>query len=338
MSSNTLHSTQQGRQKLIDDARLMRILLLPVSLFLRLVIGMARMLGLESVIFQAIFRKISKRFYVRMEEAFEGYLPTANDVFVCSYFKSGTNWTMQIAHQIANRGQGRYEHIHDVIAWPDAPIKELAVSLSAGYPRAQSKTGFRVIKTHSEAPTVPYDEQAKYICVVRDPKDVFVSSYFYVRSIILGNLMPSVSTWLDIFLSDSAMHGEWANFLQGYWQWRNHSNVLFLTFEDMKDDLPGVIRRIATLMCVTLTPDEFERVLYFSSYNHMKSIDHKFTPGRISPFSLPKGHMIRSGNKGNSSELLTPAQQARISEHCRRSLQNLGCDFPYDIHYENTSP
>jgi len=338
MSSNTLHFTQQGRQKIIDNARLMRIILSPVSLIFRCVLGLARVLGLEAFVFKAIFRKVSKQFYVRMEEAFTGYHPTANDVFVCSYFKSGTNWMMQIAHQIANRGQGRYEHVHDVIAWPDAPIKELAVSLSADYPMSQSKTGLRVIKTHSEAHSVPYDEQAKYVCVVRDPKDVFVSSYFYVRSIILGNLMPSVPAWLEVFLSDSAMHGEWANFLHGYWQWRNRSNVLFLTFEDMKNDLPGVIRMIATLMGVTLTPDEFERVVYFSSYKHMKSIDHKFTPGRISPFSLPEVHMIRSGHKGNSSELLTPHEQARINEHCRQSLQNIGCDFPYDIHYNNTAP
>jgi hypothetical protein len=105
----------------------------------------------------------------------------------------------------------------------------------------------------------------------------------------------------------------------------------------MKDDLPGAIRKIAVLMGVALTPDEFERVLYFSSYKYMKTIDHKFLPGRISPFGLPTGHMMRSGNKGNSSELLTPQQQARINEHCRRSLQNLGCDFPYDNLYSTIS-
>ena len=33
-----------------------------------------------------------------------------------------------------------------------------------------------------------------------------------------------------------------------------------------------------------------------------------------------------------SSNTLHVTQQGRINEHCRRSLQNLGCDFPYDIH------
>jgi hypothetical protein len=201
---------------------------------------------------------------------------------------------------------------------------------------ALSKTGLRVIKTHSEAYAVPYNEKAKYICVARDPKDVFVSSYFYVRSTILGKIMPSVSTWLDIFLSDNALHGEWADFLHGYWQWRDRSNVLFLTYEEMKDDLPGIIRKTAAFMRIILTPEEFERVFDLSSYKHMKSIDHKFFPGRISPFSLPSGSMIRSGSKGSSSELISSQQQTRIDEYCRRSLERLGCDFPYNIHYCNT--
>ena len=49
----------------------------------------------------------------------QDYVPTANDVLICSYFKSGTNWTMQIAVQIAHRGRAEFEHIHDLVAWPD---------------------------------------------------------------------------------------------------------------------------------------------------------------------------------------------------------------------------
>jgi hypothetical protein len=101
----------------------------------------------------------------------------------------------------------------------------------------------------------------------------------------------------------------------------------------MKDDLAGAVRQIADLMGVYLSADEFERVCYLSSYAHMKSIGHKFYPGRVSPLSLPKGQMIRSGNKGNSDELLTTKQQDRIDAYCRESLLRLGCDFPYNSFY-----
>src|SRR5690606_3570747 len=41
------------------------------------------------------------------------FAPSARDVLVCSYFKTGTNWTMQIAVQIAHRGRAEFAHIHD---------------------------------------------------------------------------------------------------------------------------------------------------------------------------------------------------------------------------------
>jgi hypothetical protein len=333
MSENKPISPRQSRQKIIQNAARLRIILAPLLLLLRCAAWLSRISGLESALYRFVFKIVSLKFNSRMKQAFAGYTPTATDVFVCSYFKAGTNWTMQIAYQIARRGQGEYENIHDVIPWPDAPIKGMAVTLSGDPLLKQAATGLRVIKTHSEAHSVPYTKQAKYICVVRDPKDVFVSSYFYVRSVIMGKLMPTVAAWLDVYLSDAALHGQWADFLNGYWQWRNQPNVLFLTYEEMKDDLAGAVRQIAVLMGVDLTDDEFERVCYLSSYAHMKSIGEKFYPGRVSPLSLPKGEMIRSGNKGKSDEILSPRQQERIDAYCHESLRRLGCDFPYNSFY-----
>jgi hypothetical protein len=333
MSENKSIRPQQSRQKIIKNAARMRVILTPILLLLQCIVWLSRIFGLESALYRFVFKLVSIKFNSRMKKAFFGYTPTATDVFVCSYFKAGTNWTMQIAYQIAQRGQGEYENIHDVIPWPDAPIKGIAVPLFCNSLLKQPATGLRVIKTHSDARSVPYIPQAKYICVVRDPKDVFVSSYFYVRSVIMGKLMPTVGAWLDVYLSDAALHGQWADFVNGYWQWRYRPNVLFLTYEEMKDDLAGAVRQIAGLMGVNLTDDEFERVCHFSSYAHMKSIGEKFYPGRVSPLSLPKGQMIRSGNKGKSDEILSPRQQQRIDAYCQESLQRLGCDFPYNRHY-----
>jgi hypothetical protein len=40
--------------------------------------------------------------------------------------------------------------------------------------------------------------------------------------------------------------------------------------------------------------------------------------------------MIRKGQSGASSELLTLEQQRRIDDYCRAELKRLGSDFPYD--------
>ena len=57
------------------------------------------------------------------DKVFESYEPTAHDLFVSTFAKSGTNWMMQIAHQTAFRGAAEYAHIHDVICWPDMTSK-----------------------------------------------------------------------------------------------------------------------------------------------------------------------------------------------------------------------
>ncbi len=266
---------------------------------------------------------------------FNGYRPTAHDVFTCCYFKAGTNWTMQIALQIAHRGRASYEHIHDLVPWPDGPTGRFQVAVPIDDARTwqRSPTGLRVIKAHRPFDEIPYSPDSRYICVVRDPKDVFVSSYHFVRSVNMGPLMPAVSVWLDYFLSPDFAFGNWARHLTSCWQARKRSNVLFLTYEEMKRDLPGAVRRIADFMGVELSPDEFDAVVQQSSFAFMKRINHKFEPGMIVPWADSERSMIRRGACGDSAELLTPQQQQRIDDHCRAELADANCDFPYDRHF-----
>ena len=260
------------------------------------------------------------------------YEPTAHDVLICSYFKSGTNWTMQMAVQIAHRGRARYEHIHDLVPWPELPPKRsYTVSTEDDTVQKNSPTGLRVVKTHLPLAKLPQNSSACYICVVRDPKDVFVSSYHFIRSIVLGPLMPSVANWLDIYLSPDTPLGSWAEHLQDGWRSRNEKNVLFLTFEEMKADLPGTIIRMAEFMGVNLTLEELESIVEQASFTHMKSISSKFdVPGGGAPWASGSGAMIRQGQRGRSGELISAPDQQRIDEYWRAQLAALGSDFPYD--------
>jgi hypothetical protein len=259
-----------------------------------------------------------------------GYRPTGRDVFVCSYFKSGTNWTMQMAVEIAHRGDARYEHIHDVVAWPDiAPRAGYAIPLDDESPALGAPTGLRVIKTHLKLEPVPYSPEARYICVVRDPKDVFVSSYHFTRAMMLGPLMPPVEAWLDVYLSPLAPIGSWAEHVASYWSVRERPNVLFMTYDDMKKDPSGAVDRVAALMGVELTSGERAAVIERSSFAHMKSIGHRFdAPG--APWASSAGAMMRKGESGVSHELLDTSQQRRIDAYWRAELERLACDFPYD--------
>lgn len=263
---------------------------------------------------------------------FGDYLPDAHDVIVCSWFKSGTNWTLQTALQTAHRGRAEFASIHDVVPWPDAPgrMRDAVIPLDDPSPVERSPTGLRIIKTHLASHEVPFTTEARYIAVVRDPKDVCVSGYHFLRAIAWGPLAPSVSRWVDYFLSPSFHVGNWARHLAGYWAMRDRSNVLFLTFEDMKRDGRAAVMRIAEFMGVDLAPEELEAVVMRSGFDWMKAHGGQFDAGAPAPWAATGGYMIRHGRQGGAAELLGAAERTRIDEHCRAELRHLGCDFPYE--------
>lgn len=268
-----------------------------------------------------------------MGDRFSGYIPDAHDVLVCSYGKSGTNWSIQIANEIAYLGAAEFDHIHTVVPWPDELASGYSVALTDAAPREASPTGMRVIKTHLPWKCIPYTREACYVCVVRDPKDVAVSGYYFFRSVLMGPLMPPMDIWVEHFLTWHTILGSWPEHLQGFWEQRHRDNVLFLTYEEMKADLPGTVDKFAGLMKVELSVQQRERVIERSTFEYMRGIDHKFYPGLVSPFGMTEGKMMREGKSRSAGGVLTREQRERIDARCKAGLLEQGSSFPYDDRY-----
>ncbi len=84
-----------------------------------------------------------------------------------------------------------------------------------------------------------------------------------------------------------------------------------------------------------MTPEEFAAACEKSSFAYMKSIDEKFKPPALTPWSSPNRQMIRRGVSGGSSELLSPEQQDFIDTICKAELKRVGSDFAYDAVWGN---
>src|SRR5262249_55136829 len=104
---------------------------------------------------------------------------------------------------------------------------------------------------------------------------------------------------------------------------------LVLSFAEMKRDLDGVVRRVAAFLNLGVSEEIIQEVCRRSSFEYMKTIDEKFVPYRGAPWRT-RGRMMRRGEQGRSSELLTPAQQEEIDSSCRAELQRLRSDLPLD--------
>ncbi len=263
---------------------------------------------------------------------FGTYQPNEHDLVAASYFKSGTNLTIYMAAQIAWRGKAQFDHIHDIVPWPDRPdmAADYAIPLEDDMPASTSPTGMRVIKTHLMPREIPINDTGKYFAVVRDPKSVCVSGYHFAKTLLLGPMMPNIEGWTRFFLSPRFIFGNWAEHVAGFWAMRDRLNVLFMTYEDITADLPAAVRRLADLMGVGLTPEEAATIARQCSFGEMKKVASKFDYIKTFPWSKPEGATIRRGKRGASNELLPPELQRRIDDHFRAELKRFGCDFPFD--------
>lgn len=295
---------------------------------LRFAHRIAKRLGLSRKIVEmasAVLRSERK-----MRAAFAGYTPTERDVFVATYVKSGTNWAMQICQQLAHRGAAEFDHIHDLVPWPDN-VDGRPIKLDDPVSWRDSPTGLRVIKTHLEEAYVPRSDAARYVVVLRDPKEILVSSYHFLAPLlgVADTLDPA--DWLDLFLSSRETGVEaWVSHTLGWWDRRRAPEVLVLFFADMTRDLPGAVDRIAAQLGVTLSSDERAAVIERSGIGWMKANNDKFAPVPmpfVQPTHLPD--MVRRGASGGSTELYTPEQLARVDALMLASLARRGGAFPY---------
>jgi len=281
-----------------------------------------------------IFKSFRKRQLLELKKKnpFGDYVPGPQDVFIATYAKSGTNWMMQIVTQLAWHGKAEFEHIHYLVPWPDSesfgPMKGYAVPITdAGWKASPERK--RAVKTHLDWDLFPYSEQARYIMVIRDPKDVFVSGFHFFKQSMMGRGV-STETWLKLFQSESfPMGGSWAVNAAGYWAQRHRPNVLVLSFKAMKRDLEGTVRKVADFMDVHLPEEAMREVCAKSSFGYMKRVEKQFDMWDLIPW---RGHspMIRKGSQGGSSELLSIEQQRAMDAYFMGELKRLGSDLPYE--------
>jgi hypothetical protein len=212
-----------------------------------------------------------------------------------------------------------------------APLKRYAIPLEDPSVWLASPEQKRVIKTHCDWDWLPYSAEARYIIPIRDPKDVFVSSYhFFVKEGPLQVTRFSSDTWFEIFLR--AGLGPWSAWpvnTAGYWAERHRPNVLIVPFRTLKDDLRGTVRRVADFINVRADDAMIDRVCEKASFAYMKQIDHKFRAWQMIPWASTSAPMMRKGGQGTSGELLTPEQQRRLDDHFMSELKRLGSGFPY---------
>lgn len=272
------------------------------------------------------------------------------DVVISVPAKSGTTWTMNIAHQLLSGGTADFRDIYEEVPWiefvghPDQPHQAVLDRVEA-MPASRR----RAFKTHSAPPTLPFQtgdaaQQVKYIVIFRNPEEALVSfrpfleqhsdEWFALWQMPRGAMCrPDFPSFYSEVIDGHGMQGMFFGFLAAWWPLRAEKNVLFLHYSDMKRDHEASIRKIAEFIGVEPSAEQWPTILEYTSFPWMKRNEDKFearTAGKV-PILRP-GAMIRKGEAGQAG---ADGMTEEISRHLRETGRRIcpdsqAIDWLYD--------
>ncbi|KAF2888820.1 hypothetical protein ILUMI_17353 [Ignelater luminosus] len=284
--------------------------------------------------------------YLQFADEIQNFEVKNDDIWVASYPKTGTTWTQEMVWMIANNldFEGGKEPLEFLLFFDQKKVytaielKEDEYNLNSVEFAAKQKSP-RFIKTHLPFSLLPDQikngtKSPKIIYVWRNPKDTCVS--YYHHGTLFQGWRTDLETFAEIFMADKAMYGSYWKNIFGYWEHRNSPNILFIKYEDMKTNLPSVIRQVAKFLEKDLTDEQIELLTKHLSFESMKnnpSVNFETYLERLrrSNFVVKDGSFIRTGVVGKYKEELSPEIVKKLDEWIKKNVTGTSFEQEYNF-------
>ena len=219
-------------------------------------------------------RELKRRSLPPIAEGSILFTPRPTDVIVAPPSKCGTTWLLHIAHQLRMNGaEPDFEDQYEIVAWVERG-KMFGVDPDTMTQPAEP----RIFFSH-----LPYDrvpKGGKMIYCFRDQEDALYSLYKFLDTMLI--LRGRVS--LPIFANTMMKSGDYdfgdvamvLNELLVWWEHRNDADVLFLFFDDLKEDHAGCVSRIAKFIGIDCDEALLARVVHTTTHAEMVRHHSKF--------------------------------------------------------------
>ena len=123
------------------------------------------------------------------------------------------------------------------------------------------------------------------VYVTRNPRDTCVSLKSHWK--VLEGYKGSLDLMVDVFTGDIAgYYTPFFGHILGYWEKRNEDNICFITYEEMKRDLPAVIRKVSAFLGKPVKEEDIPALADHLSFDKMKNND-----------AVNKSDVVEVGNK-----------------------------------------
>lgn len=246
-------------------------------------------------------------------------LPT--DVLLVTFPKCGTTWFKALVFSITNRDRFDFSthpllttSPHDCVPfleifidYQNRPTSNLNLSSSP-----------RLLSTHIPYALLPDSVQSsgcKIVYVCRNPKDVFVSMWHFVKQVRSKHLPPlPLGEAFELFCKGITNFGPIWDQILGYWQvsLKSPEKILFLTYEDVKKEPMVYVKKIANFLgCPFSAEEEREgvvqeiiRLCSFENLSKLEVTEHGVFQ-MTKDFAIENQHFLRKGQIGDWENHLT---------------------------------
>ena len=254
------------------------------------------------------------------------------DVVAANWAKAGITWLQQILLQLIHEGSDKVT-VRESGIWLDwwTIDKKQIPGWISGLP------GRRVFKTHLPADSLDLSPIAKYIYIGRDVRDIVWSFYphliNYTQELIdLANSAPhrkserdfvpptsDLRTYYHEFLAnDGAPYWPFWSSVQSWWNVRALPNVMLVHYQNLKDDMPAMIRRIARFIDAPISSEAWPKILEHCSFAYMKAHKDQLLP--VDSFKDKGASFMHKGTTGRWRELLSADEIAKADKIAAENL------------------
>ncbi|KAL3051982.1 hypothetical protein OYC64_002079 [Pagothenia borchgrevinki] len=261
---------------------------------------------------------------------FEEFVFRPDDIIIVTYPKSGTTWTQEIVPLIMSGGDPA--SVETLPNWERVPWLE---EIQACTFNLEQRASPRMLTTHSPYNMMPpsfFEVKPKVIYVMRNPKDVFVSSFFYhMTASFLVNPGPQTE-FLHKFLDGKVMFGSWFDHVKSWLNAEDKEHIMYISYEEMILDLKDSVGRLAQFLNTSLDPEVIEKIADRCLFKNMKNnnmSNYSAVPREF--MDQTKSEFLRKGIAGDWENQLTVAEAEYFDSVYKDKMKDVKCKFVWDL-------
>ncbi|KAK9664489.1 hypothetical protein RND81_14G046000 [Saponaria officinalis] len=280
------------------------------------------------------------------------------DLIIGSLPRSGTTWLKSLLFAVVNRGQHSDGQSPLLVNHPHELVYSLETDVYGDafvYPRPHHLSELpspRLLSTHLSYTSLPESiktSNCRILYISRNPLDMLVSLYYFsmnaIKKYLTVNIWrrimgvfyrpPSMDDFFQALYEEKYPFGPFFEHVIGYWKMSldQPDKVLFLKYEDMKDDPAHYVKKIADFAGVPFSAQEeadgvITQIIEMCSIKNMKELEVNKS-GVINKLFEKKTY-FRKGEVGDWKGHFSASMVEKMTKLMEEKLEGTGLTFKLD--------